>query len=39
MLLHKLKIDLPAQPPPRITSPLSVAAPVLASVKTYGVLF
>jgi transposase len=30
MLLHQLKIDLPAQPPPRITSPLA-AAPVLAS--------
>ena len=32
MLLHKLKIDLPAQPPPRITSP-SAAAPVLASAR------
>src|SRR3989441_1198613 len=33
MLLHKLKIDLPAQPPPRITSPPSAAAPVLASAR------
>ena len=33
MLLHQLKIDLPAQPPPRITSPLSAAAPVLASAR------
>src|SRR5712691_12771387 len=33
MLLHKLRIDLPAQPPPRITRPLSAAAPVLASAR------
>ncbi len=33
MLLHKLKIDLPAQPPPRITSPLSTAAPVFAAAR------
>ena len=33
MLLHQLKIDLPAQPPPRITSPRSAAAPVLASAR------
>jgi hypothetical protein len=32
MLLHKLKIDLPAQPPPRITSSPSTATPVPASV-------
>jgi transposase len=32
MLLHQLNIDLPAQPPPRITSP-SAAAPVLASAR------
>jgi transposase len=32
MLLHKLKIDLPAQPLPRITSP-STAAPALASAR------
>jgi transposase len=32
MLLHQLKIDLPAQPPPRITSP-SAAAPALASAR------
>jgi transposase len=32
MLLHQLKIDLPLQPPPRITSP-SAAAPVLASAR------
>ena len=32
MLLHQLKIDLPAQPPPRITSP-SAAAPVLTSAR------
>jgi transposase len=31
MLLHQLNIALPAQPPPRITSPCSAAAPVLAS--------
>lgn len=31
MLLHQLNIELPAQPPPRITSPFSAAAPVLAS--------
>ncbi|MEP7309155.1 MAG: IS1634 family transposase [Acidobacteriota bacterium] len=31
MLLHQLNIELPAQPPPRITCPLSAAAPVLAS--------
>ena len=30
MLLHQLNIELPAQPPPRITCPLA-AAPVLAS--------
>jgi hypothetical protein len=33
MLLHQLHIDLPAQPPPRITSPRSAAAPVLASAR------
>src|SRR5713226_6211512 len=33
MLLHQLKIDLPAQPLPRITSPLSATAPVLASAR------
>jgi transposase len=33
MLLHKLNLDRPAQPPPRITSPLSAAAPVLASAR------
>ncbi len=33
MLLHQLTIELPPQPPPRITSPLSVAAPVLASAR------
>ncbi len=33
MLLHKLHIDLPAQPPPRITGTPSAAAPVLASVR------
>ena len=32
MLLHQLNIDLPAQPPPRITSP-STAAPVLAAAR------
>lgn len=32
MLLHQLKIDLPAQPPPRITTP-SAAAPALASAR------
>ena len=31
MLLHQLKIDLPAQPPPRMTRP-SAAAPVVGSV-------
>ena len=33
MLLHQLAIDLPAQPPPRITSPLSAAVPGLASAR------
>jgi transposase len=33
MLLHQLNIELPAQPPPRITSPPSVAVPVLASAR------
>jgi transposase len=33
MLLHKLNIDLPAQPPPRITSTPSAVAPVFASVR------
>jgi len=31
MLLHKLKIELPNQPPPRITSNPSVSAPALRS--------
>ena len=33
MLLHQLNIDLPAQPPPRLTSNPSAVAPVLASVR------
>jgi transposase len=33
MLLHKLKIDLPNQPPPRITSNPSVSAPTPASAR------
>ena len=35
MLLHQLKIDLPTQPPPRITSPRSPAPPVLASTRSH----
>jgi transposase len=33
MLLHKLRIDLPAQPPPRITADLSVSTPTPASTR------
>ena len=33
MLLHKLKIDLPNQPPPRITSNLSASSSTLASAR------
>lgn len=33
MLLHKLRIDLPAQPPPRITADLSVSTPTPASAR------
>ena len=33
MLLHQLNIELPAQPSPRITCPLSAVAPVLASAR------
>jgi len=31
MLLHKLRIDLPAQPPPRITTNPAASAPALAA--------
>ena len=30
ILLYKLRMDLPAQPPPRITANLDVSAPALA---------
>ena len=33
MLLHKLRIDLPAQPPPRITAVLSVSTTAPASTR------
>jgi transposase len=33
MLLHKLQIELPAQPPPRITTNLSVSTPTLTSIQ------
>lgn len=33
ILLHKLRMDLPAQPPPRITANPAASAPVLASTR------